>query len=299
MCAATRFPEAVPLRKITARSVIKALTKFFSTFGLPKTIQTDQGTNFKPGLFKQITQTLGINHITSSAYHPESQGALECWHQTLKAMLRKYCLELKKNWDEGVPFVLFAARESVQESLGFSPAELVFGHTPRGPLQALKEKLLSPVEDKRKSVRVYVREFNDRLRCANKLAKECLVSSQLKMKQRHDRVAVKREFHPGDKVLALLPVLGSSLSAKFTGPLEVQQVLKNNNYLLGSSDKRRKARVCHINMLKPYHSRGVSEPTVTPTPQISAAVTVQPEKPEEPEEDDGLRIPKKIQPLPA
>lgn len=50
MCTATRFPEAIPLRNITARTVVKVLTRFFSTFGLPRTIQTDQGTNFKSTL---------------------------------------------------------------------------------------------------------------------------------------------------------------------------------------------------------------------------------------------------------
>lgn len=116
MCAATRFPEAVPMRKITASLVVKVLTKFFSTFGLPHVIQTDQGTNFKSKLLKEVLQTLNIKHIVSSAYPPETQGALERWHQTLKSMLRKYCLETETNWDEGVPFVLFAAREAVQES---------------------------------------------------------------------------------------------------------------------------------------------------------------------------------------
>ncbi len=43
MCTSTRFPEAVPLRKITANVVTRALTKFFTTFGLPRTVQTDQG----------------------------------------------------------------------------------------------------------------------------------------------------------------------------------------------------------------------------------------------------------------
>ncbi|XP_038137980.1 uncharacterized protein LOC119781550 [Cyprinodon tularosa] len=38
----TRFPEAVPLRRITAPMVTKALVKFFSLFGLPKVVQTDQ-----------------------------------------------------------------------------------------------------------------------------------------------------------------------------------------------------------------------------------------------------------------
>ena len=39
--------------------------------------------------------------------------------------------------------VLFAARESVQESLGFSPFELVFGRVVRGPLKLLKEAWLA------------------------------------------------------------------------------------------------------------------------------------------------------------
>lgn len=116
MCTSTRFPEAVPLRNITSTAVVKALTKFFSTFGIPHVIQSDQGTHFKSKLFKQVLQTLKVKHVVSSAYHPESQGALERWHQTLKCMLRKYCLETKKMWDEGIPFVLFAAREAVQES---------------------------------------------------------------------------------------------------------------------------------------------------------------------------------------
>lgn len=44
--------------------------------------------------------------------------------------LRKYCIVSEKNWDDGILFVLFAACEAVQESLGFSLVELVFGHNP-------------------------------------------------------------------------------------------------------------------------------------------------------------------------
>lgn len=104
-------------------------------FGLPKVIQSDQGTNFKSKVFAQVLKSLGITHVTSSPYHPESQGALERFHQTMKSMLRKYCHKSQRDWDDGVPFVLFAAREAVQESLGFSPAELVFGHEVRGPFK--------------------------------------------------------------------------------------------------------------------------------------------------------------------
>ncbi len=94
-------------------------------------------------MFAQVLKVLGVDHQLSSAYHPESQGALERVHQTLKSMLRAYCLGTGRDWVEGLPLLLFAVRETVQESLGFSPAELVFGHTVRGPLKLLSEQLLS------------------------------------------------------------------------------------------------------------------------------------------------------------
>ncbi|CDQ98863.1 unnamed protein product, partial [Oncorhynchus mykiss] len=175
MCSATRYPEAVPLRTITAKTVVKALVKFFSTFGLPKVIQTDQGSNFMSKLFSNVLKTLCISHQVSSPSHPESQGALERWHQTLKAMLRKYCMDTSTDWDEGVPFVLFAIRETIQESLGFSPADLVFGHTPRGPLKVLKEHILSPTPSSApKNVLEYVSKMRERLHTACALAQKSL-----------------------------------------------------------------------------------------------------------------------------
>ena len=91
------------------------------------------------GLFQQVMHELGVRQYKSTAYHPESQGALEPFHQILKTMMRTYCYQYEKDWDEGIPLVLFAAREAVQESLGFSPFELVFGHTVRRPLKLLKD----------------------------------------------------------------------------------------------------------------------------------------------------------------
>ena len=58
-------------------------------------------------------------------------------------MIRSYCFDTEKDWDEGIHLLLFAVRESVQESLGFSPFELVFRHTVRGPLKLLKETYFS------------------------------------------------------------------------------------------------------------------------------------------------------------
>ena len=44
MCASTRFPEAIPLRNIKTKTIVKALVKFFTFVGFPSSVQSDQGT---------------------------------------------------------------------------------------------------------------------------------------------------------------------------------------------------------------------------------------------------------------
>ena len=87
MCGNTRFPEAFPLRNIKAPKIVKVLIKFFMLFGLPQSVQPDQGSNFMSGLFQEVMFQLGVTQFKSSAHHPQSQGALERFHQTLKSMI--------------------------------------------------------------------------------------------------------------------------------------------------------------------------------------------------------------------
>ncbi len=42
-------------------------------------------------------------------------------------------------WEEGLTWLMLSAREVCQESTGFSPNDLVFGHTVRGPLAVLRD----------------------------------------------------------------------------------------------------------------------------------------------------------------
>ena len=52
-------------------------------------------------------------------------------------------MDFEKDWDEGVHLLLFAVKKTIQETLGFSPFDLVFGRTVRGSLKLLKKKLLN------------------------------------------------------------------------------------------------------------------------------------------------------------
>ena len=150
------------------------------------------------GVFQQVMHELEIKQFRSSAYHPESQCALERFHQTLKNMIRSHCFDTEKAWDDGIHLLLFAIRESVQESLGFSPFELVFGHTVRGPLKLLKEKFLSQ-EDTPLNLLQYVSDFRSKLLKACEPAKLNLKSTQGEMKQNYDKNTKGRSFKCGDK----------------------------------------------------------------------------------------------------
>lgn len=82
---------------------------------------------------------LGIHPIKTTPYHPQTDGMVERFNQTLKAMLRKFVSETGSDWDYWLPYLLFAYREVPQSSTGYSPFELLYGRQVRGPLDVLKE----------------------------------------------------------------------------------------------------------------------------------------------------------------
>ena len=252
MCSTTRYPEVFPLSRIMTKSIAPQLIKFFTQFGIPKVVQSDQGTNFTSGLFQQVMDALGITQYLSTAYHPESQGALKCFHQTLKSMLTKFCMENEKDWDQAIPFVMYAVRSARQDSLGFSPFELLFGRDVRGPLKLLQESWLD--EEESITLAEYVVNMKETLDKVRSLAHSNLLSSQEKMKD-FDVKSVKREFQPGELVLLFLPVRKSPFQTSYQGPHKV--VAKENclNYIIETPGHRKQKRKVHIILLKKYHPR--------------------------------------------
>ncbi|XP_011405446.1 PREDICTED: uncharacterized protein LOC100631954, partial [Amphimedon queenslandica] len=56
----TRWPEAFPLRDISALTIARALVaSWISRFGVPSTVTTDRGSQFESSVFAQLTRLLG------------------------------------------------------------------------------------------------------------------------------------------------------------------------------------------------------------------------------------------------
>jgi Integrase core domain len=72
--SSTRWAEALPLSSTSAEACLAALALgWFSRYGLPAAITTDRGVEFTLGTWAAATARLGIQHITTTAYHPPKQ----------------------------------------------------------------------------------------------------------------------------------------------------------------------------------------------------------------------------------
>ena len=250
---ATRYPEAVPLKKITTEAVAEALLDIYSRVGIPEEVLTDQGTQFMSECMQEVSRLLSIKGLTSTPYHPICNGLVERWNGTLKSMLKRLCQDQPKQWHRLINPVLFAYREIPQESTGFSPFQLLYGHSVRGPGTILKELWTKEVNiPEVKSSYEYVTELRERLEDSLKLAQEELEKSQKRYKKHYDRKAKPRRLEVGDRVLILLPTDSNKLLMQWRGPYTVESRVGANDYRVKMGSK---TKTCHVNMLKKYISR--------------------------------------------
>ena len=246
--------------------------------GINKTYHKIINHFYWPGLKSDVSKYCKTCHTCQMVGKPNQTipkaqlQPIPAFDQTLKNMIRSYCFDTEKDWDEGIHLLLLAVRESVQESLGFSPFELVFGHSVRGPLKLLKEKFLSNDETPLNLLQ-YVSDFRNRLSRACEVARSNLKTSQGKMKARYDNHDIDRKFKPGDKVLALLPIPGRPLQARYFGPYTIDKKTSDLNYIINTPGRRKNKQMCHVNMLKEYFDRdcSISKPitVVNTVPQES------------------------------
>ncbi len=249
---ATRYPEAVALRNISAKSVAEALFSMISRVGIPKEILTDQGTAFMSRTIRELYELLGIKSIRTSVYHPQTDGLVERFNRTLKTMIRKFVHEDAKNWDKWLEPLLFAVREVPQASTGFSPFELLYGRQPRGVLDVLRETWEEGPSESKNEIQ-HVLDLRTKLHTLGQLSMENLLQAQDKQSRLYNRGARLRNFTPGDKVLVLLPTSSSKLLAKWQGPFEVTRQVGDLNYEVVRTDRSGARQIYHLNLLKKWN----------------------------------------------
>ena len=203
---ASRYPEAVALKGVETERVAEALVAIFFRVGVPAEVLSDRGTQFTSAVMKEVSRLLGLTQLHTTPYHPQGNGLVERFNGTLKNMLRKMCEEKPSDWDRYLPAVLFAYREALQDSVGFSPFELLYGRTVRGPVSILKELWTKEQEaEEVKTTYQYVVDLRNRLEETCQFARESLQRARQIQKRQFDKKTKERKLEAGDKVLLLLP----------------------------------------------------------------------------------------------
>jgi len=138
----SHWPEAIPIRNITAETVAQKLFKEWMTrYGVPMRITTRkvQGRQFEAELFQHLMQLSGTTHLRTTAYHPEANGEkfVERLHRQIKTAIR--CHETEA-WTTVLPIIMMGIWAAWKEDLKAISAELVFGKPIRLSGQFLEER---------------------------------------------------------------------------------------------------------------------------------------------------------------
>jgi len=134
----TKWKEAFAVPNHTALTVAdKLVTEFFSRFGCPVQIHSDQGREFESDLFQAVCEKLGIKKSRTTPYRPQSDGLLERFNRTLKQLLSLFAYDNTQDWDDHLPYLLMAYRSTEHASTKCSPNLLMLGREISCPIDLM------------------------------------------------------------------------------------------------------------------------------------------------------------------
>jgi cleavage and polyadenylation specificity factor subunit 1 len=200
----TRWAEAFPLKAVAAADCADAfIAGWVSRFGVPSCLTSDRGVQFCSAVWAAMMSRLGIKHIMTTAYHPQSNGVLERFHRRLKDALRAKAAAA--DWSSQLPLVMLGLRSAPREDSGISAAELVFG----SPLQ-LPGQMLAAAEPPPES---FVRALNSSLPCV----------APLKTPPPAATASPSPQLRAADFVYIRSPPAAPALAAAYRGPYAVHK----------------------------------------------------------------------------
>lgn len=238
----TKFSCAYPMVTSTTDEVARNLIHFYSLFGFPKMILTDQGTCFTSELFRQLTEILKIKNLFSTPYHPQTNGALERSHATLKEYLRSFVSDNQDDWHCYLATAILSYNTTPHSTTQFTPFELLYGYKPSIPSSVYGANDNITYHE-------YIRALQYRMKYSRLKAIENMNQSKESSKKYYDSSTQQKTYKTGDLVyLKHHHRLRKALSPIWKGPFKIIKTHGKNNVSLCINRKHVKY---HINEIKP------------------------------------------------
>ena len=220
----TKWPMVFPVpdQKAIRIAHLRA-DEVIPNIGVSEALLSDRGTNLLSHLMMDLCKLLGIKKLNTTAYHPQCDGMVERFNWTLKTTLRKHAATFGNQWDQYLPGLLWAYRNTPHESTGEKPPFLLYGFDCRSPTEAALHPphLIKPTD-----VSDYRQELILSLATARKLAAESIQKAQRQYKTQYDKKAKSTDYCVGDWVMVHFPQeeLGAlrKLSRPWHGPYRIE-----------------------------------------------------------------------------
>lgn len=222
----TRFCilRALPNKK--SDTLVKALTQVFCDFGIPRILQSDNGTEFRNSTMKQLAKSLGFDHRFSTPYHPRGNGIAERFVQTAIDVIRKKTAGASKDWDYYVPTAQLAINMRVSKRLNTPPFSLMFARD----MQSLRDPSSIPKEPM--TYDELVKRLEHMQEAVFPALKSRVEAYNRLMKNKFDATHRLVDFPEKSHVMVKVQSRGSKLAPAYEGPYTVLRKTEGGTYTL-------------------------------------------------------------------
>lgn len=251
----SRFPFIFPIKSLKPQEVCQCFVQIFCTFGVPSKIITDMGTNFCSELNADFAKVFGFMHSLCTPGRKEATGLAERHNANIEKMLHQVLISNnKRNWANLCPLMAWGLRDTVNETTGLTPFELVFGHNARSPMALLKDNWgQENYHSLKKPYKEYMYELSRNLAAVAEMAElNCNVTQQRYQDTRNEGTKQKT-FEVGEKVVVLIPNSTYKIRSQW-GLGTVLEKMERDSYRI-QMDETGQIRVLHADKMRHFYSR--------------------------------------------
>lgn len=220
-------------------------------FGCPKKLLSDRGGNFLSGLAQEVYKVLKIRKVTTSSYHPQTNGLTERFNSTMCTMLSHYVSDRHDDWDSFLPYIQMAYNTAVHSSTKHAPAYMLLGRDIAMPCDVALGTHVEP-----QSIFTYTRDMRGRMQEAYDLVRANLERVGQRAANRYDLTRRECTLKVGDKVWMSVPHVPEGQTKKFyhkwRGPFRIYG-RRGVNCRLHTLEGVAHPTLVHVEYLKPHY----------------------------------------------